>query len=69
MISSTGLSETGIRQMITAITHIYMQREFHVLREELEQVYSQAGEQNYSIMAFEDALYTMLQQSPEEGFF
>lgn len=72
MISSMGLSDTGIRKMITVITHIYMQKEFHDLLKELEQIYCQAGEQNYLIMAFEDALYTMLQQSQEliseEGF-
>lgn len=72
MISSMGLSDTGIRKMITVITHIYMQKEFHDLLNELEQIYCQAGEQNYLIMAFEDALYTMLQQSQEliseEGF-
>ncbi len=65
MISSLKLSDTGLRQMVTTITHICMSQEFKQLKEELEQIYQDAGEDDFAEMAFKDALYTMLLQSEE----
>ncbi|AZR72398.1 hypothetical protein BBF96_02710 [Anoxybacter fermentans] len=65
MLLSEKLSDAEVRQLISLIAHICMSREFQALKEELAQYYCEAGYNNFDITAFEDALYTMLQQMEE----
>lgn len=63
MISCESHADTGIRQLVSLIAGICLSRDFQALKEEMEQVYAEAGYPDYAVVAFEDALYAFLMES------
>lgn len=58
-------SDTMIREMVRIVTQICKSEEFIALKEELEELYHEAGQPNFDDIAFADALYAILIQSED----
>ncbi|MFZ3171289.1 MAG: hypothetical protein WA118_04830 [Carboxydocellales bacterium] len=58
--------EDELKGFIQQISAICMSEEFQVLRQELEAMYLRCKVENASIIAFQDALYSLLVQGDPE---
>ena len=58
-------SEEEIKKWISSISLICLSDEFQELKNELEQIYSQANVENPAIIAFQDALFAFIAQEVE----
>jgi hypothetical protein len=51
-----------IRQIVQKISLICLSDEFLLLKKELESLYQRSGSEHASVLAFQDALYSMIAQ-------
>jgi hypothetical protein len=65
IIAASDSKEMEFREIINHVAEICQSEEFISLRDELERVYRNNGIDNSLLIAFQDALYSMLAQ--QEG--